>query len=629
MHRKIEALFAPQWRDTSVWPTPSDIELPEAYRTSYAKRKRAVEHYMAGESLKSICEAESIDPSTFYRLLRACATIDPVAGISGFHALIPYRRQKHYERLKPADENVLAGGSGAGGLFQQLVSTHEQLGTLLAKQAEKYSKLGYTGRIPIAKEHSKFLNSVYAINGKSGYPFTLRNNGREGYRQALHAEIARQRGDSRAPYRESVSRAFRPQTDVFYRQVQIDAHRLDSFIQVRFEGRKGRSKTRAIRPWLIAAVEVDSRACIGWSFSIEREPSRLDLLRCLSNMMEPWHRRVEFAIDGLDYKPGAAMPSGVVEICNGRYPDSISLDNALCGHADHIREVVVRRLHAALHLGLPGEPRTRSEVEQLFNTLTHRNVQHLKTGVRPDMSNQERKAAMQEAEENGLTVEQIEEYLDVIICNYNAHPTSAHYGKSPLQALREESARVLARRDTSANASWRNLLVVDLQVPVRAGDGHPPHVNYAGASYTNDLLRSSHILLGTDIIISCDLNDLRTVRARQLNGTSIGVLLARGPWAHFVHDARRRKQLNREIRDGNFCWDPAVDPEEQVDSFFRRRKGPERAQVANNNGLLRQQAGASRVSQKAERRAAPRLIADVATPRVLNLDRVLGDKLKG
>ena len=89
-----------------------------------------------------------------------------------------------------------------------------------------------------------------------------------------------------------------------------------------------------------------------------------------------------------------------------------------------------------------------------------------------------------------MTIDQMEDYLDVVICNRNAHPTSAHYGKSPLDFIGEEGTGALARADNSPEAPWRKLLKVELPVRVRADDGHAPHINYLKATYTNDLLRA-------------------------------------------------------------------------------------------------------------------------------------------
>lgn len=629
MHRKAENLFSARWRDTATWPTPADSEIAKKYKDTYEQRKRVIEAYMRGEKLRTLCEVEGVDTASVYSMLESCATRAPDGRIWGFRALIPYIRMKDYVRSRSVDADALAAGRGTGGLFTQLLTNHEPLRMLLEKQASKYSDPTFKGRVAVKKDHNNFLTKLVSLQGKTGYPFNLQNKGREGFRQALNAEIAKQRGEGRGPLRDSIERAFRPQTDARYRYVQIDAHRLDSFIRVKFIGRKGRFKTRLLRPWLIAAVEVDSGACLGWSLSVEREPSHLDLLRCLYSMMNPWLRRQQFCIHGLDYKPGAGMPSGLIARCAGRYVDNISLDNALCGHADNMREVVLERLHATLYMGLPGEPKTRSKIEQLFNTLTHRSIQHLIGGVRPSMSNKERAAAMKAAEEHGLTIELMEEYLDVAICNYNAAPHSTHYGKSPLQFLREEPDSTLVRADVSSNASWRNLLKIERTATVSSSDDYAPRVVYLKGVYTNDILRSSgDILAGKEVIITIDLTDLRSIQARVPGGVDLGTLFVRGPWAHFVHDFRLRKKLNGEIADGNFHWSGGVDPEEQVNEFLRKTSKAGHAQPSKSRDKpVRPELTESTRSGRPP--SSPKLVADVAKGAEFDLEALLGSKLKG
>ncbi len=624
MHRKVDQLFSSSWRDTSCWPKPAAKEVKDEFKEVYDGRKRAVEQYMRGDSLKNIKDAEGIAAGELYGMLLACAERVANDQIAGFRALIPYRRRKRYERSSPANADALAAGRGSGGLFTQLLCQHVELQSFLIDQAKPYAKGDPKRRIPIGKEHGRFLNKLAKIlGGTKSYPFTLQNRGREGFRKALHAEIQRLRGLGRGSLRTSIERAFRPEIDAPFRRVQIDAHKLDGFIRVRFIGRKRRSKTRALRPWLVAAVDVDSGACLGWTLSVEKEVSHLDLLRCLFAVMNPWKRRTQFEVENLmnAYEAGAGMPS-ILSTCAARYPDTISLDNALAHHADRIREVVLKRLHATLVLGLPGEPRTRAEIEQLFNTLTHRNVQHLVGGVRPNISDRERASAMKAVEEGGMTIDQMEEYLDVVICNYNAHPASAHYGKSPLQVLREEPEHTLIRADNSATANWRQLLKIELTVSVKGSGGHAPHINYLKADYSNNVLRAADFLVGKDVVITVDLTDLRTVEAKVLGGIDLGTLWAKGHWASFVHDERLRKRLNREIEDGYFHWVEGEDPEEIVANFLRRTRHSAAAQPEKSKP-----AAPPRRSEHAV--GAPRLIADMAKTTDLDIEAILGAKLKG
>lgn len=621
MHRKVARMLSKEWRDTAMWPVPPEKAIRPEYKDSYERRKHAIEAYVRGDPLKNICKDEGLDSAALYALFEACIRRDADGSIRGYRALIPYVRNKRYERSAPMVENEVIAGRGTSGLFSALLAQHQDLQEFIQIQAKKYIGAEWLDRrIPVRIEHGKFLSRLAKKIPLSSYPFNVTNKGREGYRQALHATINTQRGRLSSTYKSSQSRAFLSDNSEPYRNIQIDAHRLDASVPVKFIGRKNRSRVKQIRPWLIAAVECDSTAVLGWHLSVEKEPSEFDVLSCLYKMMLPWKPRTIFAIDELAYKEGGGMPSGLIEHCRCRYGDCYELDNALGHHADNLRAVVLKKLHASLKLGKPGEPRTRSEIEQIFNTLTHRNIQWLVGGIRPDMSNRERKAAFKAAEKDGMTVEQMEEYLDVVFCDYNVHPSGAIYSKSPLQHLADEVDNALIRQDESVTASWRNLLQIEMEKTVCASSGHPPHINYEGATYTNDVLRVGQHLVGDKVIITVNLADLKTCEAHLVNGTELGTLVADSRW-QFTHDYRLRKKLNAAINDGRFFWVPDKNREEQVKKFLT-------SQGRRRNFASRTQSEKER-SAKASVPHPVRIIADVAVGQEFDLEKLLGKRLKG
>jgi hypothetical protein len=170
MHRKVEKLFAKQWWDTSVWPVPAEKTVKKQFLAAYESRKRAIEQYMRGDSIKQIKEAEGIKGKELYEMLDACASLDIDEQIAGFRALVPYARRKGYVRSSAPSENALAAGKGASGLFRQLVAKHKPLRALLDEQAEKYAKVDPERRLPIAKLHGNFLNELVKLQGETGYP---------------------------------------------------------------------------------------------------------------------------------------------------------------------------------------------------------------------------------------------------------------------------------------------------------------------------------------------------------------------------------------------------------------------------------------------------------------------------
>ncbi len=609
-----------EWRDTDKWPRPPVKAIPANYQDAYDSRKRAIEAYVQGDALKEICKDERIDPAALYGLFENCVAQCEDGKIKGFRAIIPYLRNKKYERTSPIKSDSVALGRGVSGLFSALLEQYPDLKDFIAAQGKKYAAIEWDKRrIPVGAEHREFLKRLAKKVPLTGYPFNVINNGREGYRKELHAAIDAERGRIASGYRPSWTREFISCATEFFRRVQIDAHRLDKAVPVKFIGRKGRFRIKQIRPWLLAAGECESSASLGWHLSMEAEPSEFDVLCCFYNMMNPWKRREIFLIEGIEYEEGGGMPSGLLENCRCRYADVYELDNALPHHANNLRERVQKNMHAVLKLGMPRQPKARTEIEQIFNSLTHQHVQHLVGGLRPDMSNRERKAAMRQSDKFGMTPEQMEEYLDVVFCNRNGHSSSALYSKSPLEYLSEEDPNTLIRADASEKASWRNLLQIEYEKPVRASDGHLPHINYEGANYTNDILRTAKHLVGKKIIITVNLMDLMICAAHLPDGKSLGVLMADSRW-QFKHDIRLRKKLNAAINDGRFVWVPTKSPEQCVKEFLAsgRRVPPKRPQKSTTE-----------VWTQPNPTAPARIIADVAVGDEFDLQKILGKRLKG
>ena len=73
MHRKTEQILAPQWRDTGCWPIPAEKAVKKQFQAAYESRKRAIEQYVRGDSLKDIKGAEGIRGKELYEMLEACA----------------------------------------------------------------------------------------------------------------------------------------------------------------------------------------------------------------------------------------------------------------------------------------------------------------------------------------------------------------------------------------------------------------------------------------------------------------------------------------------------------------------------------------------------------------------------
>ncbi|GGZ57051.1 hypothetical protein GCM10008101_08200 [Lysobacter xinjiangensis] len=630
MHRRVVSRVPREWRNPDDWPKPPDSAVPEEHRSTYMARCGALTDYLEGKSLAAIREAYNIDSSALYKFLDACLKPAPAGGIRGFSAVIPYARTSGYVRKTDVNPDQLAAGRGTAGLFTALLADHKPLAAYVEERAKKYATAAWEKRrLPIRAEHDAFCTRAAEFLKNDQYPFTLRSRAREGFRTALHEAIAKHRGAQAAHLEPSMWLRFRGEHPAYYRRIQIDAHQLDGFISARVEGKKGRFRTKRLRPWLIAAVEVESTNLVGWHLSIDDEPSAEDVLCCLYDMMrnDDGHRVVDMPEFSLE--DGKGLPSLVVDGCASRYPDVVELDNALAHHAHIVREAITTKLFASIQHGCSHEPRRRVQIEQSFNTLTHRNIQHSLMGIRPDATDRERAIAEENA--GGMTVEAMEAYLRMVLGRHNDAPTDAHYGKVRLQCLREEPTYELRRADTSVRASWRSLVEREIVTPIRASDGHPPHVNLLNATYSNDLLRAAYDLVGRDVIVVVNLNQPRIARAYIKGGLSFGVLTVLGPWRDFEHDYRLRRFLSRAKGDGRFHWVPGKSPEECVNDFLKRVGGERASQKRRAGGNSKLQSARADQAQGGVSKARPetKLVSKLAEVQTLDIASILGRKLEG
>lgn len=577
MHRWVAVNVPKQWRDTSIWPRPPVSAVPSQHLDDYKRRCDAITDYLRGEPVGWVSETYGVSPCQLYELMRECLLSDGPS-IRGFAAAVPYARSGTQKRVAPPNADHLARGRGAAGLFLAFLSTHQPLQAHIDAIAEKYSTAEWERRrLPVKSLHDEFLRKALRLPKVSPeqYPFNIPSRGREAFREALHRAIAIAKAGGVSRLTESIWRKFRSETSGYYRRVQLDAHQLDAFVEVRVEGKKGRYCLKKVRPWLLVAIEVESTAALGWHLTVAEEPSSTDVLMCLYDMLreDDGHRHPE--IPEFELGPTEGLPAWLLPGFAGRMPDVIELDNALAHHADAVRKAITGKLCASIAHGRAYEPRTRCEIEQLFNTITHHDVQLSIMGIRPDASAAEREAAMRAA--GGMTPEAMEAYLWMVLGRYNDSPASGQYGRKRLECLRTEPPYALKRVDISPTAPWRSIVTLEITTKICAYEGHPPHVNLLNASYSNALMREAFHLVGEYVTVTVNLMDVRKAMAWQIGGIKFGALSVLGPWSEFPHDYRKRAVLARGKDQKRFHFVPGKSPGECAEEFLARVSRESRA----------------------------------------------------
>lgn len=85
-------------------------------------------------------------------------------------------------------------------------------------------------------------------------------------------------------------------------------------------------------------------------------------------------------------------------------------------------------------------------------------------------------------------------------------------------------------------------------------------LNFYGACYSSTILGQGANLVGTDILIYFDPQDLRFVQAFLPNGAELGPLQANAPWHRTAHSLRLRREILRLKRANDLTYGDADDP---------------------------------------------------------------------
>jgi hypothetical protein len=420
----------------------------------------------------------------------------------------------------------------------------------MREQVEGYGHPLPKGKPPKSFErlHANLLAHLRRLDLKDYYPLNQPDQGR----RALLRYI-RQRRISTAPSPDfnEEPQAITALDELLrgrpYARAETDAHRIDIEAMLGVAMPNGAVVQRPISTfWLLCEIETESRAILGWSLRVGKGYNNLDLSTCIASSLHPWTRR-ELTIPGLEYHPGAGLPSGLPGELGARRVRSVALDNAKAHHAIDFEQSFCSTHGGILIYGRAHEPRSRPIVEQLFSRLEQGAFRELPGGFEPATRLGENKIRISNFSPGDFPIQLhlFEELLDVIIANYNATPHPALGSLSPLQFLQLHPPRgfdfvpASAEKDAEAMGS----VLVSLQVKGDRDKGVMPHVNYLYGRYRSPELDGNWELVNRGSVLArINRHDLRTLLLMRTATTPMCVVRACAPW-----DKRRHDQTTRAL----------------------------------------------------------------------------------
>jgi hypothetical protein len=537
--------------------------------------------------------------------------------IAGFRALVPFKRLKPYART--AAVPVQAAASNSAGAFGQLLRLYPPLEAWLDRAARNRGRKA-DGRREVRQDlrriHKNFLAKCRELGvTATQYPF---NRERLGLR-SLAEHLKRRTNESfEAAAADAgachIGRAWpsnldhsRPPITRPFESVEFDGHKIDVRLTVKVVDPFGFEILYELgRIWILVVIDVATRAVLGYGIALGKEYTTEDVIGAIHAALTP-HRPRELAMPGLRYRPEGGIPSAVIPQTAYACWDCFRCDNAKAHLAEHTLVRLTEIVGCWSDNGPPGEPNERPFVERFFSLLAS-HCAHRLTGTTGNKPQDIHRALGDPGSDISLLIrlDELEDLIDVLICDYNGETHDGLGGRTPLEAVRWFLERDNQDLRTLARAHRDGVLLRDSRTVTIRGQpktGVRPYINFSGARYSSDVLSSNAALLGKKLRIHFDSKDLRRVRAYFENGDELGFLMAGRPWCFTAHSLRTRKEILRLRARGKLRYRDGDDAVE-VYVKYKRKEASHSKQAVRDLAKLegdRQAAGRDQAVSKTPR----------------------------
>ncbi|WP_044872465.1 hypothetical protein [Pseudomonas sp. LFM046] len=563
------------------YPRVEPATVPLAEWPEFARKRLAVSLYIAGASMKEIRLRTGMAANEVNRNAQRFCTMDDEGHYLGERALLANARVVPYERRKPIGMKRSEQQGGLTGVLNLFLSEHTDI------EAAMIDLLRTPGAVLNDERGgmSFLVSTFYRLLDKAGivypaWPFNTKHKGRTSIRKYLKelrerfaAQYIHAHGDEVAVAHLATGtghrrfiKAKRP-----FDCAQLDGHSIDAFFALRVEEAPGVYQWVVIdRIWLLSIIDAFCHAVLAYKLVLRSEVSAADVREVIAQAcLGVWHPRA-LVNDDYGYKPGAGLPSGILEECQGVSFGVFFADAHLSNLAKKITTEARRDFGYQVCIGPVGHFEARAEIERSFLEVV-RKVHLLvsSTGSHPHAGRA--KDAEQKAVKYEIDFTLMEDAMDVMLTNYNVTPSEGLGYFTPLGYLEQFFRQgALVPRYTAEQQERLQADLTTCKATVRGGpdSGRRPYIQLDRVHYTNEVLASDFGFVGMELLIEVDNHDYRAVKAFLPNGECIGFLRAQGWWGEFKHTPAVRRKVNSLIRSGDLKLDGDSPPGQQLCDYF-------------------------------------------------------------
>lgn len=600
-----------------TWPTVATNLLSSSEKERFAEKCEAIKLYLSGVSTEDIKKTTGVSRWDLPRMVKRCLEFAPDGQIFGFRAIISHVHIDPYIRKKEPTKKLKEQHGGLSGVLNATLTRFPGIEKELVTLIKKSSK---AQRIHEHKIHATTLHHIFIDCLKSHgvreteWPFNTKYQGARSIQRFMKTVLDANFGQSVNAREERAAKAhlavgngvepllcFEEPFDA----VEIDAYYINALLSVAFSTPEG-TKTYVLldRLWLLAALDRASSAILANSVVYSSQVGSDDVIRVIRDAVSNKWQPMELTIKGLSYPKSGGYPSGVIPVCYGANWGCLLLDGALAHLSKQIRESARRTLGFSLNWGPVGHFERRPNVERFFKSISDNIFRRLPstTGSSP------RTGRSDNAEANAIRYKidahEVEELIDVYIAQYNATPTSGLSFLSPLEFIQhftEDPDHHFLIRHLPQNVMKASTPIpCVMKCTVRGGrsNGRRPYIQIDNVRYTSYLLGHTSALIGQQIVVEIDEEDMRQVKAFTTNGAELGFLKASGRWSQTKHSRKTRKAINALLYRRILVLSEFDDPVQVYLSYLSKPsdKVTQKSQVVPSSNAVE----ATRISQESK-----------------------------
>lgn len=537
-------------------------------KTVFFEKKQAIDLFLLTDlKMSEISQKTHISRREIYRLLERCLTLDEYNQVFGYRALIPNIRVKKYMTTKYETVNQ-------AGVFSKLLKDYPQLEEFIISEYFNTNKHVREKKQSIRTIHSKFIKKCIDIGiNEDQYPLNMTSLGKKSLQRFLRnlsnknlKLSSKLNGEEADKLLKNVNNTVNSNTFLLrpFERIEFDAHKIDNIFSLITYTPKGDKIVNILnRIWLLCMVDVASRAVIGYHISFNNNNySANDVIRCFKNALTPWKPK-KLTIPGLKYNEGDTFPSNSIDDTKFALWDEICLDNAKAHQAQIVLNGLLEDVKCSINFGPVGTPTRRPIIERFFLTLENNNFHRLPstTGsnvLDPKRDNPELKSIFYE-----VSIDHLEEIMDVVLAKYNNTPHSANDGFTPLEVIKNRINRGMYIRKLPLNHRNIDFLfptVVQVRVNGNLREGRSPYINFKYVRYTSPKLCTDFDMVNSRLKLIINTDNIQTVKAYRTDGSYYDTLVAQGVWGKVPHSLLMRVQIMSHKNKREFDYAKHDDP---------------------------------------------------------------------